>query len=294
MVAGGDDYFDMRDLARLTSWGVGAALALVLAVMTGLSPTGTQRANVALATWSGQGDALTQLAGARIIPRSSDSESETRRLNDAVRLLAADRDRLLTRVGSIERNLDDMTGSIKRQAKPAVSANAVSSALPQMASVGPAMAFAARAAAMPPIKPPSAGPFARPVWMPLWTANIPAPWPSLFLAIPTPMPTPAATGDPAPTGSIGADEEFGVDIGGASGLDGLKLLWNARKNHYPALLEGLRPVISIRESKSGETDLRLIVGPLASSAAAARLCDSFDAADIACETTAFEGQRPAW
>ena len=51
------------------------------------------------------------------VPRDADIERETRRLSDVVRVLISDCDRLLTRIGSLERNLDSMTGSI--QAAPA-------------------------------------------------------------------------------------------------------------------------------------------------------------------------------
>ena len=50
--------------------------------------------------------------------RDFDAERETRRLSEAVRVLISDRDRLLTRVASLERNLGTMTGSI--QAAPAL------------------------------------------------------------------------------------------------------------------------------------------------------------------------------
>ena len=43
-------------------------------------------------------------------------ENETRRLSETVQALTADRDRLLARVASLERSLEDVTSSIKRQA----------------------------------------------------------------------------------------------------------------------------------------------------------------------------------
>ncbi len=275
MAVGGNDHFDMWALTRLTSWGTGAALALALAVITGMSATGARRASVAIAAWSGDGEPPRQVAAARLVPRSSDLEGETRRLNEAIRLLAADRDRLLTRIGSIERNLDDMTGSVNR-----TSASSQPAAAPKPQA--PATIPAAAAPAVPAVAP-------------TWMANGSSYWPRPSSSFPAPsrVTSAPATGDNAPTGSIATKMGFGVDIGGAANLEGLKQLWNAAKSRHAALLNGLRPIVSIRESTTGEMDLRLIVGPLANAAAAAKLCATLGAADVLCQTTVFDGQRLA-
>jgi len=83
---------------------------------------------------------------------------------------------------------------------------------------------------------------------------------------------------------------FGVDVGGAVNFDGLRVLWNSTRSANAALLEGLHPVVAVRESKSRGVDLRLIVGPLASTEAATRTCAALVAARRFCQMTTFEGQ----
>src|SRR5690242_932805 len=97
-------------MVRLTTWAAAAAVSVAIAALACITPTGSQRIDAAIAAWSGSDTRQTQLAA-----RKSDIDSERRATNDALRLLAADRDRLLTRVTSLERNLDDITGSIKSQ-----------------------------------------------------------------------------------------------------------------------------------------------------------------------------------
>ena len=56
------------------------------------------------------------------------------------------------------------------------------------------------------------------------------------------------------------------------------------------LFDGLQPLVAVRESKSRGVDLRLIVGPLASTEAATRMCAALLAARRSCQMTTYEGQ----
>jgi hypothetical protein len=88
--------------------------------------------------------------------------------------------------------------------------------------------------------------------------------------------------------------EFGVDIGGAANFEGLRVLWASTKANNGALFEGLHPAVAVREnSRAKNTELRLIVGPLADVEAAARLCANLSTARRYCQPVAFEGQRLA-
>jgi hypothetical protein len=88
-------------------------------------------------------------------------------------------------------------------------------------------------------------------------------------------------------------DEFGVDLGGAANLDALRELWSAAKGNHGALLEGLRPVIAVRDrTKPAGIELRLIVGPLTDKAAA-KLCASMAASGWTCKSAPFDGQRLA-
>jgi hypothetical protein len=87
--------------------------------------------------------------------------------------------------------------------------------------------------------------------------------------------------------------EFGIDLGGANSLAGLRGLWRGLLKSHPALA-ALRPVIAVRESSSGRgMQLRLVAGPLIDAAAAAKICAVLTESQRACETTVFDGQRLA-
>ncbi|NVN86254.1 MAG: SPOR domain-containing protein [Rhodopseudomonas sp.] len=85
--------------------------------------------------------------------------------------------------------------------------------------------------------------------------------------------------------------QFGVDLGGANTIDGLRTLWN-RLSKSNKLLAGLRPIIMVQERDSGNgTQLRLVAGPLDDAAAAAKLCARLGGGKRFCETAVFDGQR---
>jgi hypothetical protein len=86
--------------------------------------------------------------------------------------------------------------------------------------------------------------------------------------------------------------EFGVDVGGANSLGGLRALWRGLKSN--AVLSALRPIIVVKESNTGlGMQLRLVAGPLADAAAAAKICAALLESQRPCETTVFDGQRLA-
>src|SRR5581483_10963353 len=195
---------DFTALLRLAAWGGGAAAALVFAVIAMRSDIGSQR--LALAFSATQTAQLNSEAVAR-----ARAEEERRRLADNMRGLAADRDRLLARVTVLERNLEDVTGSIARSAEPRPDANPASSPLPAANSIGaltgPTTIATAISAANVPAPPISSSATARK--------------PAAVMANRFPASTPAANqidADPASTGSVGTTSEFGVDIGGGANL----------------------------------------------------------------------------
>jgi hypothetical protein len=89
--------------------------------------------------------------------------------------------------------------------------------------------------------------------------------------------------------------EFGVDVGGANSVGGLRALWRGLlKSRSNAALTTLRPIIVIKEGSNGlGMQLRLVAGPLGDAAAAARICAGLMEKDRTCETTVFDGQRLA-
>lgn len=87
--------------------------------------------------------------------------------------------------------------------------------------------------------------------------------------------------------------EFGVDVGGANSLPGLRALWRGLlKSRSNAALTKLRPIIVIKEGSNGlGMQLRLVAGPIIDAAAAAKICAVIIENDRACVITVFEGQR---
>jgi hypothetical protein len=265
----------MQKMLRLAGWGVAATAALLAVVIAANSTIGRERLFEALAKVNGT--AAAEAAKARAeqaahLARMVVVESDTRRLVEMVRSLAADRERLMARISVLERGLDDVTGSIHKQqavapANPPPSTGAeppakAAAAAPQ--TTGPAEAPAPTAAAPPPATPPSQ--------------------------------PPKRVASVAPTAGMPELEAVqlraaGVDIGGATSFDGLRTLWSTVAASYPDLFEGLQPIVTVREnSKSRAADLRLIAGPLTDVESATHICTMLAAAKRYCRLVTFEGQ----
>src|SRR5207247_1628132 len=57
--------------------------------------------------------------------------------------------------------------------------------------------------------------------------------------------------------------EFGIDLGSATTVEGLRVLWTNAKAKHGSLLDGLRPVMTVRDhARPGGVELRLVAGPL--------------------------------
>lgn len=279
--------YDKIGLVRLTSWATAAAMSLTVAALATLSPTGSQRVGVAIAALAG---GETRQVATQLASQQTDIDSERRSLNEAIRLLATDRDRLHNRVVSLERNLDDITGSIKSQI--------ASRPMPETTSLQPGPAATA-----PETLPAIVGTEpAKPADLPDWLANVPEPWPSPSAAIEfAPAPPPAEPAPPVRVAALPPESqpappptvsrtEFGVDIGSGSNLEEVRVLWNAARAQHGRLIGKLRPIVWRREDRAGNPDYRLIVGPLANAAAAARLCGRLGAADVMCSTRPYQGE----
>jgi hypothetical protein len=88
--------------------------------------------------------------------------------------------------------------------------------------------------------------------------------------------------------------EFGIDLGGANSIDGLRALWRALLQSNAAAIASLRPIIVVKERNNGlGLQLRLVAGPLSDAAAAAKICAALIESERTCETSVFDGQRLA-
>jgi len=203
------------------------------------------------------------------------SEREINRLNDAVRVLASERDRLATRLEQLERSVGDITAAIpQKKPQPEVSDE--------------------------PLPPPNAPP--------VQVINPPNPEPrpqghnqimpnqqqTNTTVVPAVPPVASNEANPAtpPDNPNTTRTEFGVDLGGEKSVDGLRARWATLRGNHGSTLDGLRPLISVKEGqKSGTVELRLVAGPLANAAAAARVCARLQTSGVPCIPTVFDGQR---
>ncbi|MCC6776170.1 MAG: hypothetical protein IT537_05955 [Hyphomicrobiales bacterium] len=272
----------MRALRRLAYWGGAATVALLLAVLASFSDQSGHRPEANAAN----GDAAKKADG------TGRPDPELRRVSEVVHMLAGDREQLSVRVGTIERNLEDLTGSIKRQEAALTGTNQVPPAATAPAPAAPA------ASPTPPPAAPTSSPVAAapPAGEPL------ALTPKATAAVRQPAPAAEASKERAVTtltpGSEAAAElghgEIAVDVGGATNFEGLRALWTSTKGTGITLLEGLYPVVAVRENnRTSSPELRLLVGPLPNVETAARLCAGFASARRYCQPVAFEGQRLA-
>jgi len=233
-------------LIRFGTWTGLATLAVLVAVIAARTESGVRR--IATLVAPEPPAAARSAKELQLANRAVEQEAEQRRLGEAIRMLAADRDRLLARIGALERNVEDVTGSIAKAPPAAPSVPATAQAAPEPATPAQSRVAAGH----------------------------------------------LATGSPAAAESVATKTEFGVDLGTNATIEGLRALWARLKANQPGLLEGLRPVMALREGPRGAApELRLIAGPLANASVAARLCAALGAAGQACQPAVFDGQRLA-
>ncbi|MDQ8728883.1 hypothetical protein [Bradyrhizobium sp. LHD-71] len=265
-----EDDLDRRAWWRLGLWGFAAVGAVTLGILARELPAYVQRAQVAADESAGRAK--------QVETTLRQMELEALRLTAAIETLNSDRDRLFTRLSAIEQGLDVVTGSIKKaDEKPAIPWPDAAIA-PIIAPVPATVVFAP---AMPSMEQASTSPPS--------VADAPAAH--------EPRPEALAAGDAnasAVEESPVAFADFGLDLGTASSVGGLRALWRGLIKAHKAQLEGLRPLIGVRERKNGlGLQLHLIAGPIKDAAAAARICTALSNASRDCTTTSFDGQRLA-
>jgi hypothetical protein len=200
--------------------------------------------------------------------RSLDSDYVLRQLAQTVRGLMEDRDRMAKRLAAVERNVDDMTGSISQQIE-AVKAPTASPAVSWLATATTPLIAA------PERLPPSG-----------WDT---APRPSSS----PPSSSPPSALQPLPDAAA-ANGAYGAEIGSASSIKALHARWEGIRSAHLQIFDGLTPVVALRENpRSHKTELRLVVGPLGNAAAAAQLCASLMAVQLSCLPTMFDGHNLA-
>jgi hypothetical protein len=177
VVTDDQEEFDRLTLIRLGVWGLSAFLSMMLVVIAAQTDIGVKRAAAAVAAiTSPPRDPTVTIA--QVMARTAESEREARRLVENVRLLTLERDRLTTRLDSVEKEMGDLTGSINK--------TLANTAQQQPQSVPPPAP--ARNA---PQAPPTVGP----------TASVPAMTPTVTPSVVPPPPVPPQPPAPASTSS---------------------------------------------------------------------------------------------
>jgi hypothetical protein len=259
-------------------WGAAALAAVAMTVAAASTEFGSHRLSQVL--W---------LAPEPSPPRMTlrqapfEPDADMKRVSEAIRLLAADRDRLQARVSTLEHIVEDATGAIP------VAVGAHPNDPNSLASPSTVMAYASGSIDTSVASPANSPPIAS------RTPLVPISDLSRFGA-----PTGAnhdgagVSEETGPVGSVATKTEFGVDLGSAPSMAGLRGLWQSLKDAHEPLFDGLRPVMALREgTRPGTIELRLVAGPLANAGAAARLCANLSAAGLGCQATVFDGQRLA-
>ena len=257
---------DFSTLLWLCGWGVATAVALSALALTSQTQTATDRLRSIFAVSEPSGVA-------QMPPRIAQLELETQMLTEQVRALNADRDRLAGRIAVLQSSVDDMTGAIKRQAAATAAVLAARAAAPAsqtQPSIAPPVAGATPVAAAPEAK-----------TDPVITSSVPLP----------PERAAAAQASAGPEAAASTNE-FGLDLGGASTLDGVQQRWTTVKANFGPLLINLHPRAA-PERRQGKLGYRLVVGPLPNSPAATGLCAHFNAAHTPCRAVRFEGEQIA-
>jgi hypothetical protein len=327
-----EDQFDRRALWRLGSWGAASVGAVIVAMLATQSSIGLRREQVSAADLARQAQQIqsaakeSQSETRRLASAIDTLNGDRDRLYSRITVLEQGLDSV---TGAIARQT-----AASPQASPAMAEPSTASQTPAPApAVSSVTTTAAKTAEKPKMDsgPPEPGPATVPS-AGSGASNAPAATPATplmasksLMAPPdaaagkliqseapasavtaAPMPEVVATALPAdevepdasrsaPPGLAVQRTEFGVDVGGANSIGGLRALWRGLlKSRSNAALTTLRPIIVVREGSGGlGMQLRLVAGPLDDAAAAAKICAGLIENERPCETTVFDGQRLA-
>ncbi|WP_051677378.1 hypothetical protein [Bradyrhizobium sp. URHD0069] len=325
-----EEEFDRRSVWRLGSWGVAAVGAVTLALYANQSSIGLRREQLAAADLLRQSQQIQSAAKEsqnetrRLASAIDTLNSDRDRLYSRVTVLELD-----SATGAIARKTSAAastpaiaSSSTTAEPQPTAQNAAPAPAVSPVATAVAATAEKPRADAAPapeqvqvPVSPvgqgTSAAPTAAPATPLVASKSMMAPPDAAATKLIEPekpaktitaAPMPEVVALVTPAEDAGADAvpkfavqrtEFGVDVGGANSVGGLRALWRGLlKSRSNAVLTTLRPLIVVREGSNGlGMQLRLVAGPLSDAAAAAKICAVMIENDRTCATTVFDGQR---
>jgi hypothetical protein len=324
-----EDEFDRRSLWRLGSWGAASVAAVIIALLAGQSSSATRREQQAASSdLTRQAQQLQMVAKEaqsetrRLASAIDTLNSDRDRLYTRVTVLEQGLD---TVTGSIARQtaaaLPQISGTPAAPAEPlqvgpapapvvspvTTSAPVAEKPRPGAAAMEPAPTTIASAGQAAPTAPPvmsaplmASKSMLAPPDTPVEKLTEPS-GPAKTTVTASPMPEVATTTEdgeadepaaPAPKLAV-QRTEFGVDVGGANSVGGLRALWRGLlKSKSNAPLLALRPIIVVKENNNGlGMQLRLVAGPLNDAGTAAKICATLIENQRPCETSLFDGQR---
>lgn len=327
-----EEVLDRRALWRLGSWGVASVAAVTLAFYAGQSSLALRRDQIAAADLARQAQQIQSVAkegqneARRLASAVETLNGDRDRLYSRVTVLEQGMDSV---TGALARQNATATPQ-PGPAAPAATAAIETPAAPQNPApmVSPVTTTAAKTVDRPPVDTPvaeqvsSAGasvgqkvskaPTATPATPLVTSKSILAPPDAAAGKLiepekPANNPAAAPRSDVVASTSLAEAEaaqtdvadvsvrrtEFGVDVGGANSIGGLRALWRGllKSNSEVA---ALRPIMVLKETSSGlGMQLRLVAGPLGDAAAAAKICAVLIENNRHCETAVFDGQRLA-
>ena len=297
--------FDLHSMWRVLLWGASATMAVAIVAGTAFSDLGAERLKQTVAALfepaktgaadTSQPQTTQQLAQSATSEQFAALEKQTRELTQTVRELTAERDRVKTRLASLEQNYDDITGAIKKQTAQSsqlAAQLAMQTTSPKQAATPSPPPVISAPQTMAAVPSPRANSTAAPD-TPITTAVPSSPAIENSPPLEGPIPLPPMRTAALESESPAAVRELGVDVGGAASLDALRANWAALKANVGPDIVGLAPSFIARQRPSGGTDYRLILGPLPNSAAALRLCAKLIAARVNCRAGTFNVERLA-
>jgi len=294
-----------RTLARLwltARWAVLAGLALVILAGVAMTPTGSARVGAAIATWQGKAAPPEPEVPAPVLAELDALNQQSARLVRAIHALTTDRERLLARIDALEAALGDVTGSVAKLSERPEPTSALSTAA-RPSPVPPAFILLEPALGL--ARPPITEAASERAW-----AGVPLPRPAqrsqvLHSQAPraeqvlhtgsVPQRERVARAEPAPQAQPRQQQDqrrvpYGVDLGSAPTIDGVRALWMNVRTRSSALATLAPAVAASDQQQDGHPQLRLVAGPLPSAGAAARLCQALSSGRTACRPVLYQGQ----
>ena len=112
----GASLINSRPFLQLCAWGAGAALALIVAVAAARTDLGAERARAAMTAMLSPPQSPDRQLSAQIATLSGEFDQQMRRHAEAIRALAEQRDSLSDKVGTLERQINELGGTLARTA----------------------------------------------------------------------------------------------------------------------------------------------------------------------------------